>query len=294
MGILYRFTTVKQTNDTCCVKRIFAFCGGLQTTVKRKTERTVTRALQTRAKAERKKEKSIFYPVRRNTMKRFALILMTAVMALCVCFGMTACGKNAAIGVGDGKLVIGYTVYPPMNYFETGTKEFVGFDTELAKEVCKILKVDYEFKEINWNKKVLSLDSREIDVIWNGMTITDELKESIAISDPYLSNKQVIVCKTEDAAKFTATAAKKGLDAAGLTILVEGGSAGESTVKGLELTATNVTAQKDTLLEVKSGTNKVAVIDKLMAEVLVGEGSANPDLTFVDVDFEKEVWIGEL
>ena len=126
-------------------------------------------------------------------MKKFAMIVMTAVMALCVCFGMTACGKNSAIGVGDGKLTIGYTVYPPMNYFEADTKEFVGFDTELAIEVCKILKVDYEFVKIDWSKKVMSLDSREIDVIWNGMTITDELKESIAISAPYLDNKQVIV-----------------------------------------------------------------------------------------------------
>ena len=221
-------------------------------------------------------------------MKRFATILVTALMALCVCFGMTACGKNSAIGIGDGKLTIGYTIYQPMNYFDTVTKEFVGFDTELSIEVCKILGVEYEFVEIDWNKKVMSLDSREIDVIWNGMTITDELKEAITISSPYLENKQVIVCKVEDAAKFSATADKKGLGASGLTVLVEGGSAGEKTVTGLGITPTKVTAQKDTLLEVKSGGNKVAVIDKLMADVLVGAGSANPDLTYVDVDFALE------
>ena len=77
-------------------------------------------------------------------------------------------------------------------------------------------------------------------------------------------------------------------DAEGLTILAEKGSAGDKTVTGLSLTPTTVSAQKDTLLEVKSGSNKVAVIDKLMAEVLVGEGSANPDLTYVDVNFELE------
>lgn len=214
---------------------------------------------------------------------------MVAVLSLSMAFAMTGCkDKSSDIGVGDGKLVIGYTIYPPMSYFDESTNEFVGFDTELAIKVCEILKVEYEFKEIVWSNKVMSLDSKEIDVVWNGMTITDELKEAMSITSPYLDNKQVIVCKKADAAKFSATANKKGLDADGLTILAEAGSAGDKTVTALGLTPTKVTAQKDTLLEVKSGTNKVAVIDKLMAQVLVGENSANPDLTFVDVDFELE------
>lgn len=220
-------------------------------------------------------------------MKKLFTLLLTLVMSLCACFGLTACGSSD-IGVGDGKLVIGYTIYPPMNYFDETDNSFVGFDTELAIKVCEILNVEYEFKEIVWNNKVMSLDSKEIDVVWNGMTITDELKEAMSITSPYLENKQVIVCKTADANKFSATATKKGLDASGLEILVETGSAGDKTVKGLEITPVGVSAQKDTLLEVKSGTNKVAVIDKLMADVLVGEGSANPDLTYVDVDFEIE------
>ena len=208
-------------------------------------------------------------------MKKVITLILTLLMSVMACFGLTACGEDSSdIGVGDGKLVIGYTIYPPMNYMNE-SNEFVGFDTELAIKVCEILKVDYEFKEIVWNNKVMSLDSKEIDVVWNGMTITDELKQSMSITTPYLENKQVIVCKVADAANFSASLDKKGLDASGLEILVETGSAGESTVKGLELTPKCVSAQKDTLLEVKSGTNKVAVIDKLMADVLVGEGSAN-------------------
>ena len=219
-------------------------------------------------------------------MKKLFTLLLTAVMAVSCLFGLTACGASD-VGDGDGKLVIGYTIYPPMNYYDDNN-DFVGFDTDLAIAVCNILKVEYEFKEINWDNKVMSLDSKEIDVIWNGMTITDELSAQIGISTPYLENKQVIICKTADAAKFSATAEKKGLDASGLTVLVEKGSAGDNTVKGLGLTPTTVSAQKDTLLEVKSGSNKVAVIDKLMADVLVGEGSQNPDLTYVDVNFELE------
>lgn len=221
-------------------------------------------------------------------MKKILTFMFTLVLALSACFGLTACSNSSDIGVGDGKLVIGYTIYPPMNYFDEKDNSFVGFDTELAIEVCEILNVEYEFKEIVWNNKVMSLDSKEIDVVWNGMTITDELSKAMSITKPYLANKQVIVCKASDASKFSALADKKGLDASGLEILVETGSAGDSTVKDLGLTPTGVSAQKDTLLEVKSGSNKVAVIDKLMADVLVGEGSANPDLTYVDVNFELE------
>ncbi len=221
-------------------------------------------------------------------MKKFLTLVLTVIMAVTAMCGLTACSKSSEIGVGDGKLVVGYTIYPPMNYFDEKDNSFVGFDTELAKEVCKILNVECEFVEIVWDNKVMSLDSKEIDLIWNGMTITDELQQAISITKPYLENKQVIVCKKADAEKFSATAEKKGLDASGLEILVETGSAGDKTVKALGLTPTGAKAQKDTLLEVKSGANKVAVIDKLMAEVLVGEGSANPDLVFVDVDFEIE------
>ncbi|MBQ7348846.1 MAG: transporter substrate-binding domain-containing protein [Clostridia bacterium] len=221
-------------------------------------------------------------------MKKLFTLLMTLILSVTACFGLTACNNSTDIGVGDGKLVIGYTIYPPMNYFDETDNSFVGFDTELAIKVCEILNVEYEFKEIVWNNKVMSLDAKEIDVVWNGMTITEELKQSMSITSPYLENKQVIVCKAEDVAKFSATAEKKGLNASGLEILVETGSAGDKTVKDLGITPTGVSAQKDTLLEVKSGTNKVAVIDKLMADVLVGEGSANPDLTYVDVDFQIE------
>ena len=221
-------------------------------------------------------------------MKKLITLLLTLVMAFSVCVGLTGCSKSSDIGVGDGKLVIGYTIYPPMNYFDETDNSFVGFDTELAIAVCDILNVEYEFKEIVWKNKVMSLDSKEIDVVWNGMTITEELSQAMSITSPYLENKQVIVCKVADAGNFSATADKKGLDASGLEVLVETGSAGDSTVKALDITPTGVSAQKDTLLEVKSGSNKVAVIDKLMADVLVGEGSANPDLTYVDVNFDIE------
>ncbi|MBQ3115931.1 MAG: transporter substrate-binding domain-containing protein [Clostridia bacterium] len=216
-------------------------------------------------------------------MKKLITTIVAMLLACVTCFGIVGCGNKGE----KEKLVIGYTIYPPMNYFdEADSSKLVGFDTELAIAVCEIMDVDYEFKEIVWKNKVMSLNSYEIDVVWNGMTITDELKEAMCITDPYLENKQVIVCKTADAAKFSATADKKGLT--GFEVYVETGSAGESTAKGLGITPMGASAQKNTLLEVKAGTNRVAIIDKLMADVLVGPNSANPDLTYVDVDFPIE------
>ena len=83
----------------------------------------------------------------------------------------------------NGKLIIGYTDYAPMNYTdEQGT--FTGFDTELATLVCEKLDLEPEFVEINWDTKEVELSSTSIDCIWNGMTINDDLKESFEITRP--------------------------------------------------------------------------------------------------------------
>ena len=223
-------------------------------------------------------------------MKKLLTLLLTAILAVGCCLGLTACGgqsEKSDVGVGDGKLIIGFTDYPPMNYTDANNK-FVGFDTELAIAVCNVLKVDYEFKEIVWKNKVLSLNTKEIDVVWNGMTISDSLKEEMSITEPYMQNKQVIVCKKSDVEKFSSSATKKGLDASGLQIYCESGSAGESVVNGLGLSATGVTAQKDALPLVSLGSNKVAVLDEIMAAFLLNNNSDYDNLTYVNVDFPLE------
>ena len=75
-----------------------------------------------------------------------------------------------------GKMVIGYTVYEPMNYTDA-EGNFVGFDTELAEAVCKALEVEPEFQEINWDTKETELAAKSIDCIWNGLTLTPEREE---------------------------------------------------------------------------------------------------------------------
>lgn len=122
--------------------------------------------------------------------------------------------------IKSGELVIGYTIFAPIAYEDDN--ELVGFDIDLAKAVCDKLGIKATFQVINWNSKVFELNSGAIDVIWNGMTITDEIKESTSVTIAYLKNKQVAVVRVEDEAKY-----KTLDDMKDATICVEAGSAGQ-------------------------------------------------------------------
>lgn len=212
-------------------------------------------------------------------MKKLLTIILTVILALGAVMGLTACGEKKQT------LKIGVTDYKPMDYKEVGSDEWIGFDADLAKEVANILGYKIEFVEINWDTKVMALESKEIDIIWNGMTITEDLREQLLLSDPYLENTQVIVCQKGVASQYTT---KESLANAS-EVLVEGGSAGESSANSIAgTTVRKMDAQKDTLLEVKTSSTKVAVIDKLMANALVGDGTDYSDLTFIEVGFEVE------
>lgn len=218
-------------------------------------------------------------------MKKFLTLLLTALLAVTCCFGLTACGDDEETSaIADGKLTIGYTIYPPMNYFDNN--DFVGFDTELAEAFCKEIGVEADFVEINWNNKFIDLEAKSIDCIWNGMTITDAVKEKTAVSAPYLENKQVVVCKAENASKFTDV--NSILNAS--SVAFEKGSAGDLVVTDLELNdkkRVEASAQKDALLEVFTGSSEIAIVDLTLAKVMTGTGTYS-SLTYVDVGCENE------
>ena len=122
-----------------------------------------------------------------------------------------------------GKFVVGYTLFAPIAYKEGD--ELVGFDIELAKAVAEYLGLEVEFKIIEWSAKEAELNSGTIDCIWNGMTITEERQANMAITIPYLYNKQVAVIRKDDKDKYTDTdSMKKAI------IGAEDGSAGMSCV----------------------------------------------------------------
>ena len=95
-----------------------------------------------------------------------------------------------------GELIVGITLFAPMNYNDENG-ELIGFETEFAKAVAEKLGVKVKFQEIDWNSKETELASKNIDCIWNGMTITPEREENMQISIPYMENKQAVVVKAD-------------------------------------------------------------------------------------------------
>ena len=177
-----------------------------------------------------------------------------------------------------GKMVIGYTVYEPMNYTDADGN-FTGFDTELATAVCEKLGVEPEFVEINWDTKVVELDAKSIDCIWNGMTLTDDIMANTATTQAYAKNAQVVVVKEGTA--YTSTA-----DLVGKTVVAEAGSAGEAAIEGDENLAqadyVSKSVQTDCLMEVAAGTADAAVLDLTLANAMIGEGTDYASLKIVD------------
>jgi polar amino acid transport system substrate-binding protein len=124
-----------------------------------------------------------------------------------------------------GKMVVGITMFAPMNYTDE-SGELVGFDTELTKAVCEKLGVEPEFLEINWDSKEIELNSKNIDCIWNGMCITEERKQNMSMSAPYLLNTQALVMKADRQEEIMANGP------AGLNVVAEQGSTGEGKLTG--------------------------------------------------------------
>ena len=211
-------------------------------------------------------------------MKRIIALVLLMATLVTGAFALTSCGgtKSDLDAVKEtGKIVIGVTVYKPMDYVDEETGEWTGFDAELAQMFAQELGVNCQLVIINWNNKVAELNSKQIDLIWNGMTASEELGKQIDFSVSYAKNAQVAVVKNGS------TLTKDGVKNA--KIAVENGSAGatvaENDIKGT--TINKVTAMVDALNEVKAGTSEVAIIDITMAQSVVGKGEY-ADLKILD------------
>ena len=206
----------------------------------------------------------------------------TSTVASSAASGSAAASETAASDLdyikGKGKMVIGYTVYEPMNYTDADGN-FTGFDTELATAVCEKLGVEPEFVEINWDTKVVELDAKSIDCIWNGMTLTDDIMANTATTKAYAKNAQVVVVK--DGTDYSSTA-----DLMGKTVVAEAGSAGESAINDDENLSqadyVSKSVQTDCLMEVAAGTADAAVLDLTLANAMIGEGTDYANLKIVD------------
>lgn len=187
---------------------------------------------------------------------------------------------------GKGTLVVGITDFEPMDYKDE-SGEWIGFDADMAKAFAESLGVAVEFIEIDWDNKILELEGKTIDCVWNGMTLTAEVTGAMECSRPYCNNAQVIVVPSDQADNF-----QEKSDLSQYNFAVEAGSAGEQQAIALELPHTPVKAQSDALMEVAAGTSDAAIIDSLMAAAMVGEGTGYADLTYTIGLNDEEYGVG--
>ena len=185
-----------------------------------------------------------------------------------------------------GTLIVGITEFEPMDY-QNADGEWIGFDADLAKLFAERLGVEVQFQLIDWESKVMELDGRTIDVVWNGMTLTDEVLAAMECSNAYLNNAQVVILPSAEAENYADAESMSGLQFA-----VESGSAGEQMAIENGFSYTPVTDQATAVLEVESGTCDAAIIDSLMASAMVGEGTNFADLTYTISRNTEEYGVG--
>ncbi|MBR3494402.1 MAG: transporter substrate-binding domain-containing protein [Clostridia bacterium] len=217
-------------------------------------------------------------------MKKMIALLLCLMMAVGCCAALAESDKDAV--VAKGKLTVGITDFAPMDY-KNDAGEWIGFDADLARAFAASLGVAVEFVEIDWDNKVLELNSGNIDCVWNGMTLTDEVLNSMSCSNPYANNAQVVIIPVEKAADYQTVESL-----AGLVFAVEAGSSGEAAAKELGFEFNAVQNQAATLLEVAAMTSDAAIIDSLMAAAMVGEGTDYASLSYTVPLTEEKYGVG--
>jgi polar amino acid transport system substrate-binding protein len=220
-------------------------------------------------------------------MKKIISLLMAILMIATLSLTLTSCSyKDDVRFVKEaGKLVVGVTVYKPMDYVDDKTGEWTGFDAELAKMFAEELGVNCQLVIIDWNNKVAELNSKQIDLIWNGMTASDELGKQIDFSVSYAKNAQVAVVKKNS------TLTKDGIKNA--TVAVENGSAGETAAR-TDIGATKLVERSDgqvgAISEVLAGTADVAIIDITMAQSVVGKADYSDLMILEGASYGDEIF----
>lgn len=218
-------------------------------------------------------------------MKKLIAMMLTLMLMLTLFVGCAEKDKSDYETLKkNGKMIVGITDFAPMDYKDENG-DWTGFDAELARMVGKELGLEVEFMEIEWDNKILELDSGSIDCVWNGMTLSDEVLKGMSCTDPYVLNAQVVVM-----AAGTEVASVD--DLMELSVAVEAGSAGAMAGSDNGLNLTEVTSQAAALMEVAAGTSDACIIDKTMADAMTGAGTSYADLGVVFELTNEEYGIG--
>ena len=212
-------------------------------------------------------------------MKKVIALILAALMVA----SFAGCKKD---NKKADKLVVGITEFEPMDYKDKDGN-WVGFDADMAKAFAKSLGKEAEFVVIDWDNKIAELNNGTIDCVWNGMTLTDDVKSAMSCSKAYCNNAQIVVVKKSVADKY-----KTAEDCKSLSFAVEAGSAGEAVAKANGFKYTGVQDQATALTEIAAGTSDAAIIDSLMAAAMVGEGTSYADLTYTVSLSTEEYGVG--
>ena len=198
-------------------------------------------------------------------MKKTVSILLAALAAATL---FTACGKKpeapaAAAPAAAQAIVIGLDDnFPPMG-FRDDKGELVGFDIDLAREAGKRVGVEVQFKPIDWSAKEAELSGKRVDVLWNGLTITEERKANILFTTPYLENRQIIVVTDKSPITGKAQLAGKVVgvqDGSSAVEAIEKDAAAAKAIKELKKFGDNVTA----LMDLSAGRLDALVVDEVV------------------------------
>lgn len=196
------------------------------------------------------------------------LILIIAMMMLVACTQAPVEGDLSLKTIEDnGKMIVGFTEYPPMGFKENG--EITGFDIDIAKEVAERLGVEAEFVYIDWDAKVLELNGKNIDMIWNGLTITADREKEILFSKPYFDNRIVII-------SLNGSGIDQIADLSEMKVGVELQSSGQAAVEGNDVFASidelvKYTTITEAILDLKAGGIDAIVADEIFARYAVSK-----------------------
>lgn len=225
-------------------------------------------------------------------MKKIISLLLAVFMAVGMVGLCASCGSSTTAAPGTsgtpsapaqtdlnyvkskGKLVVGITDFAPMDY-QDKDGNWIGFDADMAKKFGEYIGVTVEFTVIDWSKKVMELDSKSIDCVWNGMTLNDEVTDAMNCTEPYCNNAQIVILPKDKAEQY-----KTAEDCKDLKFAVEVGSAGKDMAVENGFNYTEVKDQTTAVMEVAAGTCDAAIIDSLMAGAMVGEGTSYENLTY--------------
>ncbi|MBN2268106.1 MAG: transporter substrate-binding domain-containing protein [Acholeplasmataceae bacterium] len=216
--------------------------------------------------------------------------MLGLVLIVVTLFVLAGCQSNVINNWEDiedrGYFIVGLDdTFAPMGFRDT-SGNLVGFDVDLAKEVARRLNIEVRFQPIDWDAKVLELNSGKIDMIWNGLTITEARLEEMLFSNPYIANTQMIMVSSDSTINLIS-------DLVGKKVGVQISSAAEEAVNANSIVSSlgellKYDQYNQALLELKNGTIDAVVIDEIMGRYIISQ--SNGEYRVASENFAEETY----